>query len=304
MPNSAVQPSPRPLRLLIVDGHAYAYRSFHAIAGLSAPDGTPTNAIFGFIKALGRMRGLLQPDFVAVIWDGGLARERVAALPGYKSQRPPMPIDLRSQFDGLNAYLAAVGVAWFREEGVEADDWIAVMAQRAVAQGVDVVIASSDKDFMQLVSPQIGLLNPNDKSETIWHEEQVHAKAGVAPEQIVDWLSLVGDAVDNIPGVPGVGRKTASGWLKQFGSVETIYARLAEVKPERLRGALRAAEDHVRRNQGLIRLRDDLPLDVPVEKLRVGSGDPALLGELYQRWGFRTLLERLQPDCVQQGELL
>ena len=290
--------------MLIVDGHAYAYRAFHAIARLNAPDGAPTNAIFGFIKALGRMRDLLQPDFVAVIWDGGLAEQRVAALPGYKSQRPPMPDDLRLQFDGLKAYLDAAGVTWFCQDGVEADDWIAVMARRAAAQGVDVVIASADKDFMQLVSPQIGLFNPHDKSETIWREAQVRDKAGVGPEQIADWLSLVGDSADNIPGVAGVGPKTAADLLNQFGSVEALYARLAEVKSERLRGALAAAAADVRRNQHLIRLRDDLPLACPLDKLRPGAGEPARLGELFRRWGFKTLLAQLQTEPFRQGELL
>jgi DNA polymerase I len=290
--------------LLIVDGHAYAYRAFHAIPRLNAPDGAPTNAIFGFTKALGRLREIVQPAYVVVVWDGGLDPQRLAALPEYKSGRPPMPEALRAQLDGINAWLEASGLAWLCREGVEADDWIAALSQRAAGEGINVVIASSDKDFMQLVSPRVGLLNPGDKSPSIWAEAQVREKTGVAPGQIVDWLSLVGDAVDDIAGVPGVGRKTAADLLQQFGSVDALYQRLAEVKSDRLRAALQAAQAVVRRNQKLIRLREDLPQEMELDQLRPGSGDPARVQELSARWGFKTRPTRPAESESRQGELL
>ena len=227
-------------RLLIVDGHAYAYRAFHAIRELRSPAGQPTNAIYGFIKMLAKMRARLSPSHLIVVWDGGLSAERMAALPEYKAQRPEMPADLGSQIDEIIRYLEAANVASFCGEGVEADDYIACLARRAHNADMDVVIASSDKDFMQLVLPGIGLLNPNDKTETVWTADQVRAKTGVEPSQIVDWLSLLGDSVDNIPGVPGVGPKTAADLLRQFGSVAALYGRLPEVTSERLRSALTA----------------------------------------------------------------
>lgn len=291
-------------RLLIVDGHAYAYRAFHAIRHLTSPSGAPTNAIFGFIKMLGKMRDLLQPTHLVVIWDGGLAEERTAVLPEYKAQRPPMPEALAAQLDDIVLYLQAANLASFCRDGVEADDWIATVARQAVTAGMKVVIASSDKDFMQLVSPAVGLLNPNDKSETIWATEQVRAKAGVAPSQIVDWLSLVGDSVDNIPGVPGVGPKTAADLLQQFGSVAALYERLAEVKSERLRAGLQAAKEAVRRNQQLIRLRSDLSGDFSPEELVVKRADADRLCELFSRWGFKTLLKEVEGSLTQQGVLL
>jgi DNA polymerase-1 len=155
---------------------------------------------------------------------------------------------------------------------VEADDYIACLARRASDAGMTVVIASSDKDFMQLVSARVGLLNPNDKSGTVWTDGQVRAKAGVEPSQIVDWLSLMGDSVDNIPGVPGVGPKTAAELLKQFGSVAALYGRLDEVKSEKLRAALRGAADAVRRNRELVRLRDDLPCEFSPARWRKTGG--------------------------------
>ena len=291
-------------RLLIIDGHAYAYRAFHAIRDLRSPEGRPTNAVFGFVKMLAKLRAAVEPSHLIVVWDGGLSAERIARLPEYKAQRPGMPDDLKSQLDEIAAYLTAAGVASFCRPGVEADDYIACLARRAAEAGMTVVIASSDKDFMQLVSARVGLLNPNDKSETIWTDGQVRAKAGVGPSQIVDWLSLMGDTVDNIPGVPGVGPKTAAELLGQFGSVAAMYGRLEEVRSERLRGALREAAAAVRRNQELVRLQDDLPCEFSKPEL---AGKPAAAGrlrELYQRWGFKGLLAALDESAPERQAVL
>lgn len=292
-----------PRRLLLVDGHAYAYRAFHAIRQLDGPDGAPTNAIFGFVKMLAKLRALLQPTHVAVVWDGGLAAERMALLPGYKAQRPPMPEGLRRQLDEIVTFLGAARVTSLRADGVEADDWLATLARRAAAAGLNVVIASSDKDFMQLVSPQIGLYNPNDKSEAVWTREQVAAKTGVEPEQIVDYLSLVGDAVDNIPGAVGVGPKTAAELLRQFVSIEALLARLPEVKSDRVRASLATSAADLRRNQQMIRLYDDLPLATPLETLAVRDGDNDALLALYTRWGFGSLRRELEAAKPPQGDL-
>jgi DNA polymerase-1 len=280
-------------RLLIIDGHAYAYRAFHAIRRLTAPDGRPTNAIFGFIKTLGKLRASLQPTHLIVVWDGGLSAERMAALPEYKAQRPAMPDDLEAQLDEIVSYLAAANIASFCQEGVEADDYIACLARCATAEGLSVVIASADKDFLQLVSPDVGVFNPNDKMETVWTRVQVRERTGVEPAQIVDWLSLIGDSVDNIPGVPGVGPKTAAGLVNQFGSVDALYRRLDEVTPEKLRTALHAAEAAVRRNQRLIRLQVDLPCAFSPDELAVKPADADRLRELFEQWGFRSMLAEL-----------
>jgi DNA polymerase-1 len=292
-------------RLLIVDGHAYAYRAFFAIRELRSPAGQPTNAIYGFVKMLAKMRESVQPTHLMVVWDGGLSATRVADLPEYKAQRPEMPDDLRPQFDGIVDYLQAAGVASFRRNGVEADDYIACLARHAAAAGMTVVIASADKDFMQLVSPGVGLLNPNDKSETVWTQEQVRAKTGVAPTQIVDWLGLMGDSVDNIPGVPGVGPKTAADLLNRFGSVAGIYARLAEVKSEKLREALRVSAAAVQRNLKLVRLQDDLTCDFSPAELTGKPADAGRLAELFRQWGFNGMLKALEvPAESRQAVLL
>jgi DNA polymerase-1 len=291
-------------RLLIIDGHAYAYRAFHAIRGLRSPSGQPTNAIYGFVKMLVKMRAAIEPTHLIVVWDGGLSAERTAVLPEYKAQRPAMPDDLKPQLDEMTGYLKAAGVASFCREGVEADDYIACLARRASDAGMAVVIASSDKDFMQLVSARVGLLNPGDKSGKVWTDGQVRAKAGVEPAQIVDWLSLTGDSVDNIPGVPGVGPKTGAELLKAFGSVTAVYERLDEVKSEKLRAALRGAADVVRRNRELVRLRDDLACEFAPDALANKPADAGRLRELYQRWGFKGLLAALEESAHEQQAIL
>lgn len=288
-----------------MDGHAYAYRAFHAIRQLNAPDGSPTNAIYGFIKMLAKLRAALAPTHLVVIWDGGLSAERTAAHPDYKAQRPPMPEGLAGQLDGITEYLRAAGLASWCQDGVEADDWIAQAARRAAAEGVEVVIASADKDFMQLVAPGIGLVNPNDKTERIWTAAEVVAKTGVRPEQIVDWLSLVGDSVDNIPGVPGIGPKTAASLLQQFNSVAALYQRLAEVTSDRVRQSLAEAAGAVRRNRELIRLRDDAAGPFDLAETVVGAEATDRLAGLFERWGFRSLRQALQARSgPAQGELL
>ncbi len=290
-------------RLLIVDGHAYAYRAFHAIRELRAPDGRPTNAIYGFVKMLEKMRATVQPTHLMVVWDGGLSAERLTALPEYKAQRPEMPTDLRPQLAELESFLAAAGIASHRADGVEADDYIASLARRAAAESWDVVIASSDKDFLQLVSERIGLLNPNDKTGAIWGRDQVLAKTGVEPGQVADWLALMGDAVDNIPGVPGVGPKTATDLLKQFGTLENLLARLDEVKSEKLRQSLRASVAVVIRNQKVVRL-PEVPCELVPEELEMHSGNRLELRRLLAGWGFKGMLAALEVPEAKQAELI
>ncbi len=293
-----------PKRLFIVDGHAYAYRAFYAIRQLSSPvTGKPTNAIYGFIRMLGKMKAFLQPTHIMVAWDGGLAEERMTLHPDYKIHRPEMPSSLEMQLDEIGRFLTAANIASFHRKGIEADDWIATLSRRAVLEDFFVVIASSDKDFLQLVSPQIGLLNPNDKEPKIWRAEDVRTKTGVGPEQIVDWLSLIGDSVDNIPGVPGIGPTTATKLILQFGSIAEMYKRIEEVSSERIRAALKASEEIVIRNRVLIQLHDNLPDVVCCDGLELKAPNFDQLAQCYQEWGFKTLAHELEKERSQQGAL-
>jgi|TARA_B100000959_G_scaffold249016_1_gene276352 DNA polymerase-1 len=269
---------------------------------MNAPDGFPTNAIFGFIKTLNRMRERVQPTHIAVIWDGGLDEERTEALEEYKAERDPMPDDMEVQLDAIVEWLEAVGIYTWCEDGVEADDVIATLAWQAEAAGQSVVVASADKDFFQLINLNIRLLNPNDKSDTLWEAQQVIGKTGVQPPQIVDWLSLVGDAVDGIPGVPGVGPKTASKLLNEYKTIDNIYNNLNAIVSDKLRDKVAKAEMDVRRNQGLVRLKKISQWDVSLAELIPGDLDYKTLNEQYTRWNFRTFLKEL--DLGRQGELL
>ena len=289
------------MRLLIIDGHAFAYRAFYAIRGLTSPTGQPTNAIYGFINMLAKLEAQVLPTHSVVVWDGGLDEGRVEELDDYKAQRDPMPDDMEVQLDAMVDYLEAEGWASVCDDGVEADDRIGQLAKRAEAEGFEVAIASSDKDFLQLINDRVKMWNPADKSGKPMDAGAVVAKTGVQPSQIVDWLSLVGDAADNIPGVPGVGVKTAAALLNEFGSVDGIYERLAKVGREKLREALAAAEADVRRNQSLVALKLDLPGEPELDDLRRGFQDVARLEALYEAWGFNTLLKDLRE--TRQGAL-
>ena len=289
------------MRLLIIDGHAFAYRAFYAIRGLLSPSGQPTNAIYGFINMLTKLEAQVLPTHAVVVWDGGLDEERVEKLVDYKAQRDPMPDDMELQLDGMVEYLQAAGWASVCDEGVEADDRIGQLAKRAEGEGIEVVIASSDKDFLQLINDRVKMLNPADKSGEPIDAAAVVAKTGVRPEQIVDWLSLVGDTADNISGVPGVGIKTAAALLKEFGSLDGVYEHLDNVKRDKLRDALVAAEPDVRRNQSLVALKLNLPGEPELADLRRGFQDSAKLEELYEAWGFNTLLNNLRE--ARQGAL-
>ena len=282
------------MRLLIIDGHAFAYRAFFAIRGLSSPAGQPTNAIYGFIKMLEKLEASFMPSHTVVVWDGGLDEDRVEGLEDYKAQRDPMPDDMEVQLDEIVTYLEANGIASICDDGIEADDRIGQLAKRAEAEGYEVAIASSDKDFFQLINHRVKMLNPADKTGEPMDADAVEAKTGVRPHQIVDWLSLVGDTVDNIPGVPGIGVKTAASLLNEFGSVDGIYERLAEVKREKQREALAASEDEVRRNQALVALKLDLPGEPELDSLRKGFEDSLRLEKLFEQWGFNTMLKELR----------
>lgn len=290
--------------LLLVDGHAYAYRAFYAIRSLSSPTGQPTNAIYGFVKMLQKVITQSRATHVAVVWDGGLAAGRQKALPGYKAQRPEMPADLSSQLDEIVEFLHAYGITTLCEDGVEADDWIARLALDAQQSGHYVVIASADKDFFQLVGPNLTIINPNDKEARFWCATDVVTKTGVQPAQIIDWLSLLGDAVDNIPGVDGVGPKTAADLLQKFGSVDELYAKLQTVTSERIRKALEAAKQDVYRNRELVRLWNEVAKEVNLEDLKPQPVVAEHLAELYRKWGFKSLLAELEQRKKQAEPLL
>jgi DNA polymerase-1 len=245
-------------RLLLVDGHNVAYRAFHALPPLTSPDGTPTNAVLGFARVLSSLRDTWAPTHACVAFDGGLPASRTQALAEYKAQRAPMPETLRPQFDLLRTYLSLSGVAHVRIENEEADDVLATLARSAASLGADVLVVSGDKDLLQIAGNRVALIRPQAPRERVG-PPGVRALLGVDASQVPAWLALTGDTSDNIPGVPGIGPKTATALLSRFGSLDGIWSRIADVTPDRIRNLLVAHRAVVERNLAMMRLRDDLP---------------------------------------------
>jgi DNA polymerase I len=284
-------------RLVVIDALSCLYRFFFAIRGLSGRDKEPTNALFGMLRFLDQIVQEWDPEYWVVIFDGGVPKERRALLPQYKANRPPMPPDLKSQLPLVEEFLDRAGIPRIRVEGEEADDLIASMALRARREGCpEIYLATADKDMFQLVDENIKVLPP---SGMLMNSAEVRKKTGVSPCCIVDWLSLRGDSSDNIPGVPGVGEKTAASLLDHFGSIKGIYDRLDEVERERIRAALGEHRAVVDRNLQLVKLRTDLELpvkwqDASRKAIRREEVEPFL-----ERHGLMSFLKKLR----EQGDL-
>ncbi len=244
--------------VLIVDGTAVAYRAFYAVRDLSTGAGQPTNALFGFVRMLRQMEVRWHPDRVVVAFDGGSPAHRLEKCPEYKAQRAPMPEDLRSQLPLINEYLEAAGIPMLLLKGQEADDVIATLADRAVRAGATVRVATSDKDLMQLVTEQVRLVPPTKTDEEL-DSAGVAAKTGVQPAQIVDWLALIGDTADNIPGVNGIGPKTATKLISQYGSLPACLAQMDTLEPVGVREKLRAGRSIAEMNVQLMTLDRSVP---------------------------------------------
>jgi len=303
------------MRLLLVDGHYYAYRSFFAIRGLVNSKGEPTNAVFGLVKAVRKMVADLSPDLAAVVWDAGLPERRMKILPAYKQQREETPDDLGSQFPVMEEAVVALGLHNIRLEGHEADDLIASYAAAARRAGHEVIIATNDKDIYALVGEGVRIYTTN-KSDVgdskngfaLLGDVEVEARWGVPPMQIPDVLALTGDSVDNIPGVEGIGPKTAAKLIREHGSAKAILQNTAAIANDKLRDKVASAAARVRDNIELVRLDDDLPLSIPPERLRL-TPDPAAIAALARKCEFRGLLAEYEKrasakvDEAQQGEL-
>lgn len=280
-------------RLLMIDGMAVVYRAFHAIRSLTTRDGRPTNALYGFIRMTQQLRRHWDPTHEVVVFDGGLPEERLLLLPSYKAQREEMPDALRAQLEPINEYLAASRIASLYMEGEEADDLMATLAVQSAAADVDVLMATSDKDLFQLVGDRVCIVPPA-KSEERMGPAEVYAKTGVQPHQIVDWLSMIGDAADNIPGVPGIGSKTAAKLLSEFGDIQTMYEQIDAVKPDRTRWALQEHRDTVLKNIQMTRLRCDLEIVQPEKGLSIQEPDHARLLAFYRSMDLHTLATELE----------
>jgi DNA polymerase I len=275
--------------LVLVDGSSYLYRAFHALPELSTADGQPTGAVLGVLNMVYRLLDDYGPDRVAVVFDAPGKTFRDALYPEYKANRPPMPDELRAQIDPLLEAIDAMGLPLLRVPEVEADDVIGTLAKQAADAGLDTVISTSDKDMAQLVDDHVLLVNTMDG--TTLDAEGVKRKFGVAPAQIVDYLTLIGDTSDNVPGVPGVGPKTAAKWLAEHGDLDRLTAAADSIGGkvgERFRAAL--AELPLYRR--LVTIDRDVELPVTLDELELREPDTGRLKTLYERLELGSLLRR------------
>ncbi|MFN9488217.1 MAG: DNA polymerase I [Betaproteobacteria bacterium] len=284
--------------LLLVDGSSYLYRAFHAIRDLSNSKGEPTNAIYGVLNMLRRLHKDVPAEYSACVFDAKGKTFRDIFYPEYKANRPPMPPELASQIAPLKEAIVAMGWPLLEIEGVEADDVIGTLAHEAERAGMRVVISTGDKDITQLVTPQVTLVNTMS-NETL-DVAGVEQKFGVPPERMVDYLTLIGDAVDNVPGVPKVGPKTAVKWLKEHGTLDAIIAKSADIGGavgENLRRTL----DWLPKARELLTIKCDVPLPVHVENLGPQPADKAQLAALFERFEFRTWRRELDGAAAAAG---
>ncbi len=278
--------------LILVDGSSYLFRAFHATqrADLRTKAGEPTGAIMVVLNMLYKLLDDYSPEQIAVVFDAPGKTFRDDLYDDYKANRPPMPDDLRPQIEPLLQAIEANGIPLIRVEGVEADDVIGTLASEASKRGLETLISTSDKDMAQLVGDDVTLLDT--MSDTKLDIDGVKAKFGVAPEQIIDFLSLTGDASDNIPGVPGVGPKTAAKWLAEHGTLEAVIEN-ADGIPGKAGENLRATLEHLPLYRELTTIVCDLELDVGPDSLDLGEPDKDRLLELYQRLELSSLLRRI-----------
>src|SRR5215217_8729285 len=295
MPDAA-SPSAQP-HLYLVDGSSYIFRAYHRLPPLTNRHGQPAGAVYGYTTMLWKLAGDLNqadgPTHMAVILDASEHTHRNTMYDQYKANRPPPPEDLVPQFPLIRVATRAFSIPCIEEEGLEADDIIACYVTAAKNAGWKVTIVSSDKDLMQLIDEDAGIDMLDTMNDRRIGREQVLEKFGVPPEKVGDVLALMGDSVDNVPGVPGIGPKTASQLIQRFGDLQTVLASTDEITQPKLKQNLIEHADAARLSRELVRLVCDAPLPEPLEDLALTGIPPQPLQEFLEDQGFKTLLARM-----------
>ena len=277
-----------PEQLVLIDGSGYIFRAFHALPMMMSPEGVPVNAVFGFTKMLMKLMDDLQPSHVLVIFDAGRVTFRNDIYPEYKQNRTDPPDELVPQFSLVRDATEAMSLPVTELPGFEADDLIASYAKMAHESGTDCLIVSSDKDLMQLVRPGVTMLDPMKQRRI--SDAEVVEKFGVLPNRVVDVQSLAGDSTDNVPGVPGIGIKTAAELINQFGDLDSLLAGAETIKQPKRRENLVNFAEQARISRELVRLKDDVPLDNNIASLVRPHRDMDRLSAFLSGQGFNSLL--------------
>ena len=294
-PRQLVQSAPMTTQepVYLIDGSAYIYRAYHAIAPLSNKDGLPTHAVFGFTNILLRLFKEKKPQRLAVAFDVKGGNFRHELYPEYKANRPPMPEDLAVQIPYIKEVVAAYNIPSLEQQGVEADDLLAAAAHRLTEEGIPVVIISGDKDLLQLVSDSVSFWDPmNDR---FFDPAAVHKKYNVTPEQLLEFFALVGDSADNVPGVPGVGPKTAEKLINQFGNLEGLYENIDSLPKNKLKEKLVDNREQAFLSRRLIRLKTDLEVPANGDAYLLPAPDSEKLRELFTMLNFTRLVKNEVP---------
>lgn len=280
-------------RLYLIDATAFCYRAFYALKGLSTSSGQPTNAIYGFVTILNKILKQQKPDYIAVCFDVSRDTFRQKKFSEYKIQRPPMPDGLISQMPFIKEVISAYGIPIFEQEGFEADDVIAALTRMAKKSGLGVTIISSDKDILQLVDDNTDVLSPYKDEGTLYNEDKVVERYGVKPDKIPDIIALMGDDADNIPGIPGIGEKTATELIKDFGSLDNLLNNPDKIKQNKIRISVTDNLEKIKLNKELVILDKNINLDFEVDRLKTGNIDYEKLFNLFKQFEFRALLKEL-----------
>ncbi len=284
--------------MYLIDAHSLIFQVFHAIPTMTSPAGLPTNALFGFTRDVLFLRTEKKPDFLVCAFDvsGPTFRDRI--YPEYKAHRAPMPDDLVPQIPLIRQFLDAMRVPVLGLEGFEADDLIATVATAAANRALDVLICTTDKDCRQLIGDRVRMFNLRKKE--ILDREALLKDWEITPEQVIDLQTLVGDSVDNVPGVPGIGLKTAAKLLKEHGTLDNILANIDRIPGAKRQENLRAAKDTIQLSRTLVRLDTEVPLELDWEGWRVQTPDVNRLIQLFREWGFHRFQDIVRTEFKDQ----
>ena len=288
-------PAPTRRRLLLIDGSSQMYRAYHAIRGLTGPDGKSTNAVYGFVAMLRKLLTEQQPEYIAAAFDVRGPTFRDALDADYKANRAPMPDDLVEQVPWVHEACDAMGVPVLTAQGYEADDVIGTLTRRAAAEAIDVVIVTGDKDFFQLVDDGVRVYNPKD--DGTWYDaEGVKQKFGVRPNQVVDVLALMGDAVDNVKGVPGIGEKGARALIGEHETLDALLANADQLTKRSHRTALTEHADSALRSRELVRIHTDVSVELDLGRFLFTGPTPERCFALFSKLEFPYVARRLRAD--------
>ncbi|WP_457623290.1 5'-3' exonuclease [Persephonella sp.] len=282
-------------KVVLIDGSSYLYRAFYALPPLTSPKGEPTGAIYGFIRMISTLMKELNPEYIAVVFDLPGKTFRHEKFEEYKATRKETPDELKIQIPKIKELIKLWGIKILEIPGYEADDIIATLSKKAENEGFEVIIVTPDKDMMQLIDEKIFILNPVNGE--LFNREKVKEKYGIYPEQFIDYLAMVGDTVDNIKGVKGVGPKTAQKLLNEYGDLKGILENLDNLKPK-LKEAFEEAKDRLEENIFLVSLKDSIDIDIDLKDLKKEKADLVKLKEEFKELGFKSLLKDIEKSKI------